>query len=724
MKFYIPIKLLAVIEGILLVIFSFITFMIVRNFREEMLSNMTLRTEALVQSVVRDIETGKDIDGTINFQDMTTLSSTLVWLYEKNPGLGLTHMAILDKAGTILTHTQESLIGTEITSQAVIKNLGWQQTRLVADETLYHILIPIIERKIRYNTSLILSEYIGCIDIAYSKSFVSEEVRQFLIARIFTFLGTLAASLPVVWIIGHLLVTKPLLYLAHVGEQIAKGQPIDSIHLTKYRDERAILANVFVSISAYFREISELATQIASGSLSNKSVEKRSKRDVLGLALQNMLGYLQTVATLAARIGDGDLTMTVPLRSDHDAFGRALQQMITSLRNMANLATHIASGDLRETIEPRSEQDELGYAFQSMTDYLTTLASAASAMAGGNLAQRVNPKSEYDVLGNAFKTMAVRLRNNFERIEQEVEERTRAQEALQTLNEELEDRVERRTRELSTAYEEIQRLNEQLKEENLRMGTELDVARRLQTMILPLPEELQAIEDVDIVGYMEPAEEVGGDYYDVLTNNGSIHIGIGDVTGHGLESGVLMLMTQTAVRTLIDRGETDPKAFLNTLNRVLFQNIQRMGVDLSLTFSFLNYHHNHLTVIGQHEELLVVRQNGPHPGDTHQCGVVERIKTMELGFPLGMVDNIEQWVSEATIDLQPGDGIVLYTDGIPEAENLEGQHYGLERLCWLVGQHWQASVDQIRQIVIDDVNHYIGNQKVFDDITLVVLKQK
>ncbi len=110
------------------------------------------------------------------------------------------------------------------------------------------------------------------------------------------------------------------------------------------------------------------------------------------------------------------------------------------------------------------------------------------------------------------------------------------------------------------------------------MGTELDVARRLQTMILPLPEKLQEIEELAIDGHMQSAEEVGGDYYDILLQHGLLHIGFGDVTGHGLESGVLMLMAQTAVRAIIEHGETDPKVLLKTLNRVLFQNIQRMGV--------------------------------------------------------------------------------------------------------------------------------------------------
>jgi len=271
-------------------------------------------------------------------------------------------------------------------------------------------------------------------------------------------------------------------------------------------------------------------------------------------------------------------------------------------------------------------------------------------------------------------------------------------------------------RQLEDAYIEIQQLNEQLKQENLRMSAELDVARRLQQMVLPMPEELGNIEGLEIVGYMQPADEVGGDYYDVLhCQQGRVCIGIGDVTGHGLESGVLMLMTQTAIRTLIDRGETDPAIFLNTLNRVLYQNIQRMGVDRSLTLAMVNYQEGQLRIIGQHEEALVVRHDGQ----------IERMDTIDLGFPLGMVDDIRQWVSEAAVTLAPGDGVVLYTDGIPEAQNAANEFYGLERLCAVISANWrEQSAEVVKQAIVDDLCTFVGGAMVYDDVTLVVLKQQ
>jgi serine phosphatase RsbU (regulator of sigma subunit) len=286
--------------------------------------------------------------------------------------------------------------------------------------------------------------------------------------------------------------------------------------------------------------------------------------------------------------------------------------------------------------------------------------------------------------------------------------------------EELEEKVRKRTTQLASANQEITALNERLKKENLRMGAELDVARQLQQMVLPKPEELQQIEMLDVAGFMEAADEVGGDYYDVLQHDCCVKIGIGDVTGHGLESGVLMLMVQMAVRTLLTNHVSDPKTFLNVLNRAIYDNVQRTQIDKNLTLSLLDYHPlpqkngGTLRLMGQHEDVLVVRQGGK----------VERIDTTDLGFLVGVIPNIANFVSHLDIQLQPGDGIVLFTDGITEARNPEMALYGIERLCKVVSHNWHLSAQGIQQAIIANVRQYISTQKVFDDITLLVLKQK
>ncbi|WP_293130129.1 SpoIIE family protein phosphatase [Microcoleus sp. bin38.metabat.b11b12b14.051] len=326
---------------------------------------------------------------------------------------------------------------------------------------------------------------------------------------------------------------------------------------------------------------------------------------------------------------------------------------------------------------------------------IEAITQASEYMANGDLDRQVKTSSliELKKLANSFNSMAGQLKESFET---------------------LEDKVTQRTSELATANAEIVTLNQRLKAENMRMSAELYILKQMQQLILPKHPEMQEIEDLDIAGFMEPADEVGGDYYDILHTDGVVTIGIGDVTGHGLESGILMVMTQAAVRTLHQLRESDPVRFLDTINRTIYQNIQRMSSDKNLTLAILNYACGTISISGQHEETIVVRKNGK----------IERIDTIDLGFPIGLDENISELIHQVLVKLEPGDGVVLYTDGIPEARNIYKKFYGIERLCEVVSINWHKSSEEIKQSAIDDLREFIGEQKVFDDITLVIVKLK
>lgn len=275
-------------------------------------------------------------------------------------------------------------------------------------------------------------------------------------------------------------------------------------------------------------------------------------------------------------------------------------------------------------------------------------------------------------------------------------------------------KFDRMNRELEGANAEISGLNHQLTNENLRLGAEIDIARRIQMMVLPSRDELDNIQKIEIAAYMEPADEVGGDYYDVLQVGDRIKVGIGDVTGHGLESGVLMLMVQSVTVALQERGVDDPREFLSTLNRAICHNIARTRTDKHLTLSFLDYKDQKVTLSGQHEDVLVL----PRTGD------METVDTGELGFPIGLDEDISAFVATHEIPFTRGDIIVLHTDGVTEAEGPTGELFGLDRLRKSMYRHRYGDANDIAASIIEDLKAHIGTQKVHDDITLVVMRHK
>jgi sigma-B regulation protein RsbU (phosphoserine phosphatase) len=332
---------------------------------------------------------------------------------------------------------------------------------------------------------------------------------------------------------------------------------------------------------------------------------------------------------------------------------------------------------------------------RKITSGLIALASAARRMKDKDYGTRVAISSG-DEVGEvcvAFNSMADEIRNYTENLERLVTDRTR---------------------ELGEAVKEINLLNERLKGENTRLGAELDVARQVQMMVLPRDEELSAIRQLDIVAHMNPADEVGGDYYDILTQDGRAKFGIGDVTGHGLESGVLMLMVQSVARALYESGELDSKRFLEILNRTIFKNVARMKSGKHLTLAFVDYDHNKMTITGQHEEVIVIRRDGQ----------IERFDTGDLGFPVGLEDDIAPFIASHELPFEKGDVLILHTDGITEAANEQGEMFGAERLCDSALRHSTGTSEDIKNGIIRDLMDHVGTRKFDDDITLVVIKHQ
>lgn len=280
----------------------------------------------------------------------------------------------------------------------------------------------------------------------------------------------------------------------------------------------------------------------------------------------------------------------------------------------------------------------------------------------------------------------------------------------------LERMVEERTAALASANAAIVGLNAQLKNENRRMGAELEVAHRLQAMVLPRTSELRALVGFDVAACMFPATEVGGDYFDLLTDrDGTATLAIGDVSGHGLDSGVVMLMVQSALRALTLAGTDEQKRQYELLNLLVCRNCARIGSAKCMTLTLIDLDvSGRLTLVGQHESPLLVRADGSS----------EWIETQDLGLPLGLDEDIAPFIGSRELVLAPEDLLVLYTDGITEAENGRGEAFGSERLREIVvAQRDLRSGDVIEQLLLA-LREFSGSHPIEDDVSLLVVKRR
>lgn len=125
----------------------------------------------------------------------------------------------------------------------------------------------------------------------------------------------------------------------------------------------------------------------------------------------------------------------------------------------------------------------------------------------------------------------------------------------------------------------------------------------------------------------------------------------------------------------------------------------------NMSLAILDYATGVLKLSGQHEEMIVVRAEGK----------LECIETMDLGFPLGLVAEIGEFIAQEEVQLNPEDVVVVYTDAIPEAFDINKAQYGLKRLWQVVVENRHRPVLEIREAVINDVRQYIIAMKVFDD---------
>lgn len=267
-----------------------------------------------------------------------------------------------------------------------------------------------------------------------------------------------------------------------------------------------------------------------------------------------------------------------------------------------------------------------------------------------------------------------------------------------------------------TNIEKASEEQKKLLEENLRLGAEVGIAKQIQEMALPNVEDYNNFDKLDVSGFMVSSAEVGGDYYEVIPvlENDSCFLAIGDVTDHGLQSGIVMLMAQTAFRTAIETTNNLINAIIS-VNRAVYENTERMKDPRNLTLSLMYFKENRLSVTGQHESILLLKKNSDS---------IDEISTSDLGMYIGMIPDVTEYCSEISFHINKDDIVVFYTDGVTEAENPSKELYGIDRLKSVIVKNRELNATELNNAIYEDIKGFIATAPVYDDITLLSLKGK
>ena len=237
-----------------------------------------------------------------------------------------------------------------------------------------------------------------------------------------------------------------------------------------------------------------------------------------------------------------------------------------------------------------------------------------------------------------------------------------------------------------------------------KIEAELSVARTIQQNLLP--ESGGTWPGFRAVSHFEPVAEIGGDFYDILPMpDGRTAVVIGDVAGHGLPTGLIAAAAKASLVTFVEMGVAGPEICSQLARRSLRGRARRLYMTLAL-FAY---------DAARHSGVLT---NAGHPAPYRVSG--GRVERLALpAFPIGLIEQKEYPSQE--FSFSPGDRVVFFTDGIPEAVDAAGEPFGYERLEALLEREASRTADELLQAVLEAVSAHVREAPLEDDRTLLLL---
>lgn len=245
--------------------------------------------------------------------------------------------------------------------------------------------------------------------------------------------------------------------------------------------------------------------------------------------------------------------------------------------------------------------------------------------------------------------------------------------------------------------------------ERTRLETEMDIARQVQTAILP--QSIPQVKGLDVYAESTPALEVGGDFFDVLERSqDSLVFALGDVTGKGMPAALLMSMTHTIIKSASRNMPFDrPHQVLNRLNHDMSADFSSVSMFTTVILGLLDCQTGtlHFSNAGQSPIYYVPAQGEP-------------VLLEAQDIPVGILDTYEY--STQTLHLSQGDLFIAASDGFPESRNPAGEMYGYERMKSVLQAARQLPTKQMAEALQADVNAFCGTHPQDDDRTIVIIK--
>jgi len=280
----------------------------------------------------------------------------------------------------------------------------------------------------------------------------------------------------------------------------------------------------------------------------------------------------------------------------------------------------------------------------------------------------------------------------------------------------LDHRIEiHRSDELGMLAREFNDMTTQIKSakdqeiESRLMEEQLDMAKDIQEGLNPMG--YYDKNGIQIKGFTRAAKGVGGDYFDYIDID-DYRVGalISDVSGKGVPASLVMVMIRTVFTSYVTRGDVDCASVVSAINDSLSADF---AIDKFATLFFMIYDRK----TGE----LAFSNAGHGPLFCYRSDIKACTATKLDGVPIGIMDDVEY--VQAKVKMNPGDMIVLYTDGVTEMRNSEKEEYGLKRVQEMMLKNHHLNAEEFVELLVNDVDDFRGEVPPHDDETMLVFKR-